>query len=241
MLVSPGIAERIAASRIWGCLAEFRGTIAFYDSSRCANLPSSRRMALRKLPATLLVTAVLCGCSDSTAPSNPESTATVTDPAGDAFGTGAGQWDVTTFTITRDAAGITVRLDFTIDVISPMTGDTNAMVGFVDFDVDQKETTGITAVSDEYRRDGGSSGIGSDYQLALSDYAADATVAVLDARGAVTGRVKPAFNGHTVTIRIPRTMLGNDDGLLDATAIVGATSRPSDIAPETGHLTVKAS
>jgi hypothetical protein len=212
-------------------------------------------MTSQRLATLLTVAALFCGCTESTSsepitpapiipapiiPAPAATTATVADPVGDTFGTAVVRWDMTALTITRDTAGITVKLDFANDVISPTSGDTTAMIGFVDFDVDQNPATGVTATVDEYRPGSGSSGMGSDYQLVLLGYAADSSVAVNDSKGVPTGRVKPVFSGRGVTIRIPKAMLGNDDGLLNAAAIVGSGSRPSDIIPENGHLTLGA-
>jgi hypothetical protein len=165
-------------------------------------------------------------------------TGVVTDPTGDTFGNRGVEWDLTAMTITRDTGGITVQLDFSSDLISPTSGDANAMIGFVDLDTDQDPTTGSPTTVDEFRRDGGSTGMDSDYQLTLTAYGADSTVPIFNSSGVVTGRVKPVFRGSRVSIRIPRSMLDNDDGFLNAAAIVGTQASPTDIVPETGHLQV---
>jgi hypothetical protein len=100
------------------------------------------------------------------------------------------QWDLTALTVARDTGAVTVQLDFSSDVISPVTGITTAMVGFVDFDVDQDPRTGNVAIADESSRDGGSTGIGADYLLFLGTYAADSSVEVVDSLPNPTGRVK---------------------------------------------------
>jgi hypothetical protein len=50
--------------------------------------------------------------------------------------------------------------------------------------------------------------------------------------------VRPTYNGASITARIPRGMLGGDDGFLNAAAIVGTVIEPTDIIPENGHLKV---
>lgn len=162
----------------------------------------------------------------------------MTDPTGDTYGSGVVRWDLTGFTITRDADGITVQLDFPRDVISPTSGDTTAMIGYVGFDVDQDSTTGdLASIVDEFRPDSGSTGLGVEYEIELVDYAQDSTVTVTGSSG-TTGRVKPVFSGNHITVRIPRALLGNDDGYLNAAAIVGNNHSPNDIIPESGHLTL---
>lgn len=192
------------------------------------------------LTTTLLAAGALWSCGgDTSGPAIPQTSAEVTDPAGDTYGSGAVRWDLTAMKITRDAAGITLQLDFSRNVISPMSGDTTAVIGYVGFDVDQDSTTGpLSSTVDEFRPDPtGSTGLGVEYELTLVGYAADSTVAVLDSAG-VAGRVKPVFNGNRITVRIPKAFLGNDDGFLNAAAIVGNNHSPNDIIPENGHLTL---
>lgn len=173
-----------------------------------------------------------------TPPGSGGLTRTVADPAGDTFGNRGVQWDMTGLTITRDSAGITVELAFTAPLISPTSGDSNAMIAFVDLDTDQDSATGATPTVDEFRRDGASTGMGADYQLVLANYEADSTVAIFDAAATVTGRVRPVFDGNKVSVRIPRALLGDDDGYLNAAAIAGTQASPTDIVPEQGHLEV---
>lgn len=168
----------------------------------------------------------------------PATTATVTDPTGDTFGTGGVQWDLTAMTVARDTGGVTVQLDFTTDVLSPTSGDTSAIIGYVEFDLDQNEASGGGSVVDEFRNNQGAAHLGVDATVDLTLYDADSSVAVYDTLLHVVGRVKPVFEGHRITIRVPRALIGNDDGSLSAAAIVGSTHRPTDFAPNDGHLTL---
>jgi plastocyanin len=169
---------------------------------------------------------------------DPDMSATVSDPPGDTFGAPGVQWDLTALTIARGADGITATLDFSQDVVSPVSGDALATIGFIDLDLDQDPATGGAAVADEFRRDGGSTGLGVDARVNLSDYAADGTVALTDALGNQTGRVRPTFDGHRITIVIPKALLANDDGYLNAAAVAGVVGRATDMIPDRGHLTL---
>jgi len=190
------------------------------------------------LVAFVTIAALSWGCGDSTGPAIDQTKAIAADPVGDTFGGGAVPWDVTALSIVRDAGGVTVRLTFSKDVVSPVSGDPAAMIGFVDLDVDQNAGTGITPTVDEFRVRPGSTGMGADFELDLANYLPDGSVAVRDAHGVETGRVTPVFSARDVAVYIPKELLGNDDGFLNAAAIVGATAGPSDIVPENGHLTV---
>jgi hypothetical protein len=201
-------------------------------------VPSGRRAL-----ATILIvvaSALACGGDGPYAPITGEpdlNTATVTDPIGDTFSLIAPLWDATRLTISRDATGIVIVLDLSVNAVSPVSGDDGALIAFVDLDLDQDPTTGLKPVSDDHRPDGGSSGTRSDARVNLSVYGADSTVEVTGPHG-LAGRVKPVFEGRHVTVRVPRAMLDNDDGFLNATALVGNSTTPTDIIPEVGHLTL---
>lgn len=203
---------------------------------------SCRGTLVKHVVPLLVCVGLIFGCTEPTASPSDTTTATVTDPANDTFGAaGSAKWDLTAMTIARDDAGITVSLDFSADVVSPMSGNASAMIGFVDIDADQDSTTGTKTIADEFRPSSGvsgSTGMGTEYELLLGGYAADSTVTLYRGSGSAVGQVRPIFNGHRVTVVIPKTMLGNDDGRLNASAIVGAVGNPTDIIPDKGHLTL---
>ena len=201
---------------------------------------------MKHIPMAMLVgggvlgAAVGCG-RDSTGPGvsgGGTITAKATDPTGDTYGVDPTQWDVTALTITRDTGGITVVLDLSANVLSPVTLDDTATYAFVDFDTDQNAATGISSIVDDNRPGTGSTGMGVDYFIDLADFNPDSTVSVANASFVITGSVRPVYSGKTITARIPRSMLGGDDGFLNAAAIVGTTSEATDIIPEDGHLKV---
>jgi hypothetical protein len=197
------------------------------------------------LPISLVLGAVACSHS-SDVPSMPDvlgdpSTVSVADPIGDTFGLpGYVQWDVSAFTITRETDGITVRLDFANDLALPTPGDPNALVGLVELDLDQNKATGKLGYVDQLRTDGDSTGLGVDAALNLSNIAADSTLMVYNSGGSPTGKAKVTVGGRRLTIRVPSTLLGDDDGYLDAAVIVGNSGRsPTDLAPQAGHLALQ--
>jgi hypothetical protein len=189
---------------------------------------------MRALAAGWLL--VACG-GDSSGPGST-TTATANDPTADFFGAGVTQIDMTGMTITRDTGGIDVVLNFTATVLSPVSGNANALFGQVDFDVDQDTSTGLGSLVDVFRPDTGSTRMGVDFALDLFTYNADSTVNILDTLGAIRGQVRPVFSGSRVSVRIRRTLLGSDDGFVNAAVIIGTASEPTDITPNNGHLRV---
>src|SRR5262249_13977366 len=61
-------------------------------------------------------------------------TVTTTDPSGDTYGSLAVQWDLTALTLTRDTGGIDFAIDLTSNALSPVSGDSDAVYGEIDFD-----------------------------------------------------------------------------------------------------------
>ena len=202
---------------------------------------------VRQLAWLALIAAAGCGGAAATQPVDDtgnggvaadSSTARVDDPAGDMIGGAGVQWDLRALTIARDSGGITATLELSADAVSPTGGATGSTVGFIDLDLDQDPATGARSTIDEFRSDGGSTGLGVDASVNMNEYASDSTAAVVDAAGRELGRVKPRFDGKRITVRIPRAVLGGDDGYVSAAAIVGTTGRPSDFAPNDGHLSL---
>ena len=192
---------------------------------------------LAKIPVSVAALITFGGCNDSSGPSGTF-TARVTDPVGDTYGVDSVQWDLTALTVVRDTGGITVVLNLSTNIVSPLAGDTNATYSFVDFDTDQSATTGISSIVDDNRPGGDSTGMGVDYWIDLANFNIDSTVNVVSAALSITGTVRATFNGASITARIPRSLLGGDDGFLNAAAIVGTVIEPTDIIPDNGHLKV---
>jgi hypothetical protein len=161
---------------------------------------------------------------------------TVTDPVGDTFAAAGTRWDLTALTIVRDHEAITARLDFTSDVVSPATGNPSAAIALLGFDLDQDAATGIPSVVDEFRHDGGATGLGVDAYVSFGQLDADGSAPVLDAQGRELGRVVPAFEDAHIVVDIPLALLADDDGFVSAAAIVGIVGSPTDFAPNAGHL-----
>ena len=190
----------------------------------------------------ILALVVLSACSNSsTGPGTSPLTVTTTDPSGDTYGSLAVQWDLTALTLTRDTGGIDFAIDLTSNALSPVSGDSDAVYGEIDFDTDQSATTGTTSYVDVFGP--GSSGMGVDYVVDLFDYTPDSLVPVLrynpsDSTYATVYSFRPVFSGKRISGRIPRSALGGDDGFLNAAIIVGTLREPTDIAPNSGHLKV---
>ena len=168
----------------------------------------------------------------------PPTNASVTDPVGDLFGSGDSRWDVTSLSIARDTGGLTVVLQFSRPLFSSIGLDSAAMYGVVDLDLDQDGATGRQSAVDEFRLDGGSTGIRDERLLDLTRLEDDGGVPVLDSLMHVLGWAPSVIEGDRITVRVRREFLNGDDGNLNAAAIVGNRANPTDFIPQTGHLTL---
>lgn len=197
---------------------------------------------MTRLALAIFGVVALSACShSSTGPRTSSLTAKATDPSGDTYGTLPVQWDLTGLTLTRDTGGIDFAIDLTSNAQSPVSGDSDAVYGEIDFDTDQSITTGTTSFVDVFGP--GTSGMGVDYVLDLFDYTPDSLVPVLrynpnDSTYSTVYSLRPTFSGKRISGRIPLSALGNDDGFLNAAVIVGTLREPTDIAPNAGHLKV---
>jgi hypothetical protein len=174
----------------------------------------------------------LAGCGDSSGPSNKAST-TVSDASGDTFGSLSVQWDITAFTVTRDTNNISVALDFTANPHSSAGGASNATIGVVEFDTDQDSTTGDSSLTNFYQP-AAATGMGVDFAFVI-----DTTVLVINSNtNSAVGKVHPVFSGRRLSFTVPRSLLGGEDGFLNAAAIIGTPAEPTDVVPNTGHLSL---
>lgn len=196
-------------------------------------MTADRMLAI--LVAGSVALSLACG-GDSAGPGG-NVTATVNDATGDQFGTDSVQPDLVKLTVTLDANGIDVLLDFSGPAISLLTDTIHGVGGYLDFDIDQDSTTGVLTWTDFFRASG-STGMGEEYFVDFVALAVDSTAFVYDTLFNQTGSVRPTFSGNRVSFRIPKTLIGNDDGFMNVAVIVGNNFEATDLAPENGHLKV---
>lgn len=160
--------------------------------------------------------------------------AVITDPAGDEFSTGASAGlvpaDIVKLTAWPEAGNLRIEIEFVDNVVSQVTGGPNVVVGWLDIDSDQNPATGTMPATDVFRPDAGSTGMGSDYLVELADFI------VLNSAFVVVGTITPTFSGNTLSMAIPLSLLGGDDGFVNLATVVGTLAEPTDIAPDNQSL-----
>jgi hypothetical protein len=142
--------------------------------------------------------------------------------------------DAVTLSGSVSADTVVIRLTFRAAITPFSEGRSNSLDGFVDLDLDENAATGIPGAVDEV---GGATGLGADVYLDLRDLTS--TSVNLYEAGSSTGTAVPAtFATTSVTIRVPRALLRDDDGRFRLSALVANPDGPTDFIPNTGFLTV---
>ena len=193
-------------------------------------------------PRTLLVAAAalaaMIGCKAEpiTLPPSAQFAFSFDDPPADTLGQAATTTkraiDARQFGGTVDPSDIVVVLSF-MQPITPYSAKTAASVeGYVDLDMDENPKTGIPAYADEQQI--GTTGLGADYYVDLNDDGAG-HVAFVNVATQQATPVQVTYSASSLTVRIPRELVGRDDGNFRAAAVVGTSERPTDLLPNTGY------
>jgi extracellular elastinolytic metalloproteinase len=143
----------------------------------------------------------------------------INDPANDAGGI-----DVTTIAAASTTSEISMRLTFNSGL-----GPTGA-VGYIHLDTDQNAATGLppSMLFGLPEQD-----IGFDYYLSLFNL--PQRVDVFDFNNTYIGSVAPIQTADALEFTLPLSFLGQDDGFMDVTMILGDFFAPTDWAPDAGH------
>ena len=129
---------------------------------------------------------------------------------------------------------------------SSAVGGPNAVHGFIEMDIDQDSTTGSIPITDS-RPVGTETGMGVEYRIFIQLQNGRHEVSILPSQSSVY-LAEAAFSGRNVTIRVPLSVLGGDDGNMNYAILVGTNkpgelgilgqTTPTDWAPESGWVTI---
>ncbi len=160
---------------------------------------------------------------------------TYTDPTGDTFGSGAVQTDLGALSACHAPSHLVVDLAFATPISAGTSDNPDAIGGYVDLDVDQDAGTGITPRTDIFT--GATTGLGTDYYIDLFSSTPDGSITILDTSGTPVGTGTVDFGPSSMSIALPLTILGGDDGNASVAAVVGTGFEATDGAPPDGHVT----
>jgi len=129
---------------------------------------------------------------------------------------------------------------------SSAVGGPNAVRGFIEIDIDQDPNTGRSPIID-VRPGSTTTGMGIEYRIIIQLQNGRHQVSVLPS-GSTVFRAAAAFSGRTITIRVPLSAFGGDDGNMNYGILVGTfksgelsilgQTAPTDWAPESGWATI---
>jgi len=128
---------------------------------------------------------------------------------------------------------------------SSAVGGPNAVHGFIEIDIDQDPNTGSSPIID-VRPGGTRTGMGIEYRIIIQLQNGRHQVSILPS-GSTVFRATAVFSGRTITIRVPLSAFGGDDGNMNYGILVGtflsglgilAQTAPTDWAPQSGWATI---
>jgi Bacterial Ig-like domain (group 1) len=164
----------------------------------------------------------------------------LTDPANDTLPntTGSASKAIDLLSLHGDFKRDSLIVTFTY--AAPVTSGSsasNSVAGFLELNMDDNASTGQPSASNSF---GASSSGGIEYVIGMSS-ATGTTVPLLDLSTGTTQSVTASFSGNTVIVRVPVSMLGNDDGNFSFVGVIGTVDRPTDVFPNAGNGTVRRS
>jgi hypothetical protein len=164
----------------------------------------------------------------------------LTDPASDTLAnvTGSASKAIDLISLHGDFKGDSLIVTFTFGApVSAGGSASNSLAGFLELDIDDKASTGAQPASNSY---GTTFNGGIDFAIVTSS-ATGLTVPLLDLNFGTTRAVTASYSGNTLIVRIPMSMLGNDEGNFSFVGVIGTVDRPTDFFPNSGNGTVRRS
>ena len=154
------------------------------------------------------------------------------DPMGDAqntFGAGPPLLDIATVSVTYDATTLYFTMTFFTPISPPSASMPDSVGGTLEFDTDQNAATGGTPLQNVFSPPFASLSAGWEFEIDLfSETIHPGMVDILDSTFFVVGTVPIVYGPTSFSGEIPLSMLGNDDGIVDFTTIIGTNPQPTD-------------
>lgn len=146
----------------------------------------------------------------------------IDDPIGD-----GGTVDVT---VVR-GAGANQQLEVEISFSTPIT--VTNLGGYLSLDTDQDPQTGLPPNFGDPGQD-----IGMEYELTFFDVGIGVLYVYDRINGLLVGVVSVHATSNSLSFSVPLSMLGDDDGSMDITGVLGTSAGPTDWFPDVGHGTI---
>jgi hypothetical protein len=164
------------------------------------------------------------------APSFQDGVPSTLDPIKDTFGEEPVQLDISAIDAIFTKTEITFEISFFTPISPASAFADNSVVGIIDIDTDRDETTGVISAQSFFAPPP-PSGLGVEFIIDLlsenrSPGFVDVVKPVGPNRGEVVGNVAIAFTANSLSVTVPLTFLGNDDGLVNYGTVIGTYVGP---------------
>jgi hypothetical protein len=155
------------------------------------------------------------------------------DPAGDTLSGPAGPTKAIDLLSVR---GEYVRdsLFLNLNFADAVTGATS-IAGWIEIDIDENVATGIASAANAYDA---SVALGVDYTILLAP-SDRSSVNIVNTATQKNTALTITFSENSMTIHVPMSALGNDDGNFSFAGLVGTADRATDVFPNAGHVSVR--
>ncbi|MBD1869928.1 pre-peptidase C-terminal domain-containing protein [Cyanobacteria bacterium FACHB-471] len=157
------------------------------------------------------------------------------DVLGDTFGSEPTQLDIESVNGRVSNDNLLLTVNFANSIAAPSTGLAEAVVGFIDLDLDQDPLTGISSNQSFFAplgQQGGSLGA----EISIDLFSEQLTTGFVDlintADFTILGQAPIVYQTNSLEIQVPLELLG-DDGALNYSTVVGTVVEPTDAAPNT--------
>jgi hypothetical protein len=193
-------------------------------------------------PLLVLAAALACGRgSDDRLSPNVRQYA-ITDPQGDTLASPyavSRAHDVLNLEATPQGDTLFVSLRFA-NLVQPFSSRaTNALLGIIDFDIDDDPATGVLPIADQF---GATSRLGAEWSLFLEDSTVADGGRRVALRHIATGEVfwiPGSFDGTAVVAHVPLARLQAREGSnIRMVGVLGNVERPSDFVPNEGSMLI---
>jgi hypothetical protein len=164
---------------------------------------------------------------------------TVDDPAADtlpnAAANGTRALDLLSVSGRYLPGWLILSLRFSAPVTAARRNAASSLYGVIDLDVDENASTGVPPVVNSF---GGIVSQGVDYEINFFSGDTSGAAGLVTAQGLI-GLIAATYDADSVVLRIPLSKLGNDDGNLTLSGVIGTADRPTDLIPNAGVLAAR--
>lgn len=163
---------------------------------------------------------------------------TFSDPSGDTFGFGATQLDIESLSGSVSGDGLTLRFDFFTNIAPPSSFLPESVVGYIDLDLDQNASTGISSFQSSFAPPGQRGGaLGDEAYIDLFSESGGLVNLVDTTNFSTIAQLPINYGSDFFAVQIPLDLLEEVDGI-NYGSVIGTPSEPTDAAPNTEFANV---